>query len=214
MTENDARTVWVQKQVIMCCFVTFASFRFKWPKILTVILLSHIDGKVQQNDRKLCSKDLDEKCSYLGLVSIFSRFSSLGSCTFVMSIFLPILMGNNNKMTENDVRIVWVQKQFIMCCFVTFASFRFKWPKILTVILLSHIDGKIQQNDRKLCAKDLAEKCSYLGLVSIFGRFSSLGTCPFILSIFYLYWWETTIKWLKMMCGWFGNKNMLSFVDL
>jgi len=35
-------------------------------------------------------------------------------------------MGNNNKMTENDARTVWVQKQVIMCCFVTFASFRFK----------------------------------------------------------------------------------------
>jgi len=24
-------------------------------------------------------------------------------------------MGNNNKVTENDVRMVWVQKQVIMC---------------------------------------------------------------------------------------------------
>jgi len=35
-------------------------------------------------------------------------------------------MRNNNKMTENDVPMVWVQKQLIMCCFVTFTSFRVK----------------------------------------------------------------------------------------
>jgi len=39
---------------------------------------------------------------------------------------------------------------------------------------LSCIDEKQQQNDRKLCAKDLGENCSYLGLVSILGRFSYL----------------------------------------
>jgi len=29
-------------------------------------------------------------------------------------------------MTENDVHIVWMQKQVIMCWFVTFGSFRAK----------------------------------------------------------------------------------------
>jgi len=38
--------------------------------------------------------------------------------------FLTILVGNNNKMTEKNVYIVWVQKQVIMCSFVTFGSFR------------------------------------------------------------------------------------------
>jgi len=33
-------------------------------------------------------------------------------------------MGNNNKMTENDVQMVRVEKQVIMCWFVTFGSFR------------------------------------------------------------------------------------------
>jgi len=33
-------------------------------------------------------------------------------------------MGNNNKMTENYVSMVWVQKQVIMCWFVNFATFR------------------------------------------------------------------------------------------
>jgi len=28
-------------------------------------------------------------------------------------------MGNNNKVTERDVRMVWVQKQVIMCRFVS-----------------------------------------------------------------------------------------------
>jgi len=27
MTKNDVSMVWVQKQVIICCFVNFASFR-------------------------------------------------------------------------------------------------------------------------------------------------------------------------------------------
>jgi len=49
--------------------------------------LSRTDTKQQQNDRKLCAKDLGAKCSYFGLVSIFGRFSCLGSYTFVLSIF-------------------------------------------------------------------------------------------------------------------------------
>jgi len=35
-------------------------------------------------------------------------------------------MGNNKKMTENDLDMVWVQKQVIMCWFVAFGSFRAK----------------------------------------------------------------------------------------
>jgi len=35
-------------------------------------------------------------------------------------------MGNNNKMTESHVQMVWVQKEVIMCWFVTFESFRAK----------------------------------------------------------------------------------------
>jgi len=56
--------------------------------------------------------------------------------------FLTILIGNNKKMSENNVRMVWVQKEVIMCWFVTFASFRAKWRKLLTEILLSRIDAK------------------------------------------------------------------------
>jgi len=47
--------------------------------------------------------------------------------------------------------------------------------KLLTDLFLSHIDRKQQQNDLKLYVKDLGEKCSNLGMVSIFGRFSTLG---------------------------------------
>jgi len=36
---------------------------------------------------------------------------------------------------------------------------------------LSRIDGKRDQNGRKVCAKDLGQKCSYLGLVSILAGF-------------------------------------------
>ena len=85
--------------------------------------------------------------------------------------------GKNNKMTKKDVRMVWEQKQVIMCWFVTFGSFRADRPELLTGIFFSLVDRKQQQNDRKLCIKDLGEKCGYLGLVSIFGRLSFLGSC-------------------------------------
>jgi len=70
-------------------------------------------------------------------------------------------------MIENHVHVVWVQKQVIMCWFVTFGSFRAKWPKLVSVIFLSCIDVKQQQNDRKLCAKDLGEKRIDLGMAFI-----------------------------------------------
>jgi len=146
--------------------------------------LSRIDGTQQQHDRKLYAKDLGEKCSYLGLVSIFGRFSSLGYCTFFLSIILTILIGNKNKMTENDVRMGWVQKQVMMWLFVTIETFPAKWLKLLTVICFSRIDGKQEQNDQKLCGKDFGQKRSYLGLVTIFGRFWYVGSCTFVLSIF------------------------------
>jgi len=79
--------VWVEKQVIKYWFGSFASFHAKWHKLLTVMFLSRIDGKQQQNDRKLYVKDFGEKCSYPVLVSIFGRLSCLGSFTFVMRIF-------------------------------------------------------------------------------------------------------------------------------
>jgi len=151
---------------------------------LADLFLSCIDWKQQQNDLKLCAKDLGEKCNNLGLVSIFGRFSSLGLCTFSSKHFSTILTGNNNKMSKNDVRVVWVQKQVIMCWFLTFGSFRVKLSKHLTDLFLSRIDRKQQHIELKLCAKDLGEKCNNLGLVSILGRFSSLGSCTFVLRIF------------------------------
>jgi len=45
---------------------------------------------------------------------------------FCSEKILTIFMGNDNKMTENDVQMVRVQKQVIMCWFVTFGSFRAK----------------------------------------------------------------------------------------
>jgi len=38
--------------------------------------------------------------------------------------FLTILVEKSNKMTKNDVRMVCVQTQVVMCWFVTFASVR------------------------------------------------------------------------------------------
>jgi len=135
ITENDVHMVWVKKQVIMCWFVTFASFRAKWRKLVSVIVLSCIDVKQQQNDRKLCAKDLGEKCSHLRLVVIpkimckrfgwklwlfgfgfyFWQVFVFRVLFFCFEHFLTILVGNNNKMTENYVHMVWVQKQVIMC---------------------------------------------------------------------------------------------------
>jgi len=87
MIENDVHMVWVEKQVIMCWFVTLGSLRAQRHELLTGIFFSRIDRKQQQNDRKLCTKDLGEKYSYLGLVSIFGRFSYLGSSSFFLGIF-------------------------------------------------------------------------------------------------------------------------------
>jgi len=96
MTENDMSMVWVEKQVIMCWFVTFGNFRAKWPKLVTVIFFSCIDVKQIQNDRKLCAKDMGEKHSPLELVFIFDRFLFRRYCTLITSIFLTVLMKNNN----------------------------------------------------------------------------------------------------------------------
>jgi len=85
MTENDVHMFWVQKEVILCWFVTFGSFRAKRPKLVTVIFLSCIDVK-QQNDRKFCAKDLGEKRSRLGLVFTFDRFLCRRYSTFFTSI--------------------------------------------------------------------------------------------------------------------------------
>jgi len=56
MKENDVDMVWVQKQVIMCWFVTFGSFRAKWTKLVTLIFLRCINVKQQQNDRNYVQK--------------------------------------------------------------------------------------------------------------------------------------------------------------
>jgi len=71
-------------------------------------------------------------------------------------------MRNKNKITENDVRMVWMQKQVMMCWFVTSATFCAKWLKLLTVIFFSRIDGK-QQNDRKFVEKIWVKNVVILG---------------------------------------------------
>ena len=40
--------------------------------------------------------------------------------------FLTVLMGNNNKMIENDVRKISLQKLVIVCMFATFECFHSK----------------------------------------------------------------------------------------
>jgi len=79
--------VWVQKQVIKCWIVAIAGFRVKWPKLLTIIFLSWIDGKQQQNDRKLCTKDLGEKCSYLGWFPFLVGFRVYGPVLLFEAFF-------------------------------------------------------------------------------------------------------------------------------
>ena len=60
-------------------------------------------------------KILGQKCTYLGLVSILGRVLVFRVLFFCSEHFLTILVGNNNKMTENHVHMVWVQKQVVLC---------------------------------------------------------------------------------------------------
>jgi len=63
-------------------------------------------------------------------------------------------MRNKNKMTQNDVRIGWVQKQVMMCWFVTSATFCSKWLKLLTIYFLVVLMGnniKMTENLQKKC---------------------------------------------------------------
>jgi len=54
----------------------------------------------------------------------------------------------------------------------------------VSVIFLSCIDLKQQQSDRKLCAKDLGEKRSHLGLVSFLIGFYAEGTVHYLQALF------------------------------
>jgi len=183
MTKNDMRIVFVQQQVIMCWFVVFANFGGKWLKLLTIIFLRLLMG-----NNKTMTENYVQKIGWKMKLSWvrfhFWQLFVFRVLYFCYEYFLTILIGNNNKMSEDDVSMVWVQKQVIMCWFVNFENFRANWLKLLTVIFINRIDGKQQQNDRDLCAKVLCQKCSYLRLVSIFGSFSCLGSCAFVLSIF------------------------------
>jgi len=51
-------------------------------------------------------------------------------------------MGNNKKMSENDVGEVWVQNLIIFGLFPTSAGFRAKSQEILSETFLSHADEK------------------------------------------------------------------------
>jgi len=56
-------------------------------------------------------------------VVIWGWFLFLAGFVFMVLLFcsehfLTILVGNNNKMTENDVHMVWVQEKVIMCWLV------------------------------------------------------------------------------------------------
>ena len=106
---------------------------------MTGIFFNRIDGKQQQNDRRLCVKDMGENCSHLGGF-LFLQVLVFRFLFFCSDHFLNILTGNNNKIMKNDVHMVWVQKQVILCWFVTFGSFRAKWPKLVSVIVFTCID--------------------------------------------------------------------------
>jgi len=76
--------------------------------------LSLNDGKQRQNDPKLCTKDLGEKRKHLQVGFHFWQVFIFRVLFFCAQHFLTILVGNNNKMTENHLDTVWVQKQVIM----------------------------------------------------------------------------------------------------
>jgi len=68
-------------------------------------------------------------------------------------------MGNNNKMSKNDVSMVLVQQQVIMSWFVNFASFRANWLKLLTVIFnslsMGNYNKMIEIYVQKICVKNV-----------------------------------------------------------
>ena len=56
MTKNIVRMVWVHKQVIVCWFVTFGSFRAQRPELLAGIFLNRIDRIQQRNGENYVQK--------------------------------------------------------------------------------------------------------------------------------------------------------------
>jgi len=129
-----------------------------WPLYFWVVLIGNKNKMTKNYVQKIWVKNVVILGWFPFLTGFHVRF-----LYFCSEHFSTILMRINNKMTQNDVWMVWVQKQVIMCWFVTFASFRAKWLKLFTVIFSTCIDGKQQQNDRKLCPKDLGEKHCYFG---------------------------------------------------
>jgi len=74
----------VQKQVIMCGFITFESFRATSPKFVTVMLyLCETTTKWP----KLGTKDLSEKRSHLRFIFIFDRVCAEGSVLWLQALF-------------------------------------------------------------------------------------------------------------------------------
>jgi len=72
-------------------------------------------------------------------------------------------MENNNKMTKNDVWMVWVQKQVIMCWVVTFRSFRAQRAELLTGIFFSCIDENNNKMTENYVQKIWVENVVILG---------------------------------------------------
>jgi len=87
-------------------------------------------------------------------------------------------------MTENDVHMVWVQKQVIMWWFVTFGSFHAKLPKLVSVIFWSCIDVKQQQNDRNYVQNIWVKNIVILGLFSFLTYFCGKGIVLWLQEVF------------------------------
>jgi len=62
MTENNLQMVWVQKEVIMCWFVTFASFRANdlnfWPLYFWVVVMGNNNKMIENYVRKIWVKNV------------------------------------------------------------------------------------------------------------------------------------------------------------
>ena len=87
------------------------------------------------------------------------------------------MRGNNNKMTENDIRKVWVQKLVIVCCFTTFRSFHSKSHQIFTGTIFSNTDMKrwgINWNEYRY---GLGAKPCHLYIVLNISTFSVFHAC-------------------------------------
>ena len=109
-----------------------------WPKVFLVLFYVK---QLQIDPKKDVWKFWDKKKSFLAGLQVLQIFVSK-VMQFWVQYFWVVLIGNNNKMIENDVGKVWVQNSVILGWFPTLASFHAESHQILTWTFLSRTDKK------------------------------------------------------------------------